>query len=88
MVGGWGPTPQAQFPIPSCSLQGATGLRREGYCGPMGVLPTCGRFLGDPATVEEGGGVGGAARAWACCVSLMIFNEQLPLVILLISEYQ
>lgn len=38
--------------------------------------------------MEESRSLGGVVCAWACCVSLMIFNEQLPLVILLISEYQ
>lgn len=36
-----------------------------------------------PLIGKQGGRLFGA-----CCVSVMIFNEQLPLVILLISEYQ
>lgn len=50
--------------------------------GPLVILPTFGQCSDNPATSGEENGVGGVVSAGACCVSLMIFNEQLPLVIL------
>ena len=74
--------PQGQSAL---GLRGAAlGLR--GHREPPVILPQL--VAGDPATRGEECCLGGAACAQACCVSLMIFNEQLPLVILLISEYQ
>lgn len=56
--------------------------------GPLVILSTFDQCPDNLATSGEENGVGGVVIAGSCCVSLMIFNEQLSLVILLISEYQ
>lgn len=82
---GPGSTLWAQSPIPLAAagarlFPGAVGrwLFSQPVGGAQTILPQ-----GGWKAVREGQHMPGA-----CCVSLTIFNEQLPLVILLISEYQ
>lgn len=78
--------PMSSAPYFLFSHRGTVSIRLEGHREPPVILPQL--VAGDPATRGEECCLGGAVCAQACCVSLMIFNEQLPLVILLISEYQ
>lgn len=67
------------FPHPHAKAAGLIVPSREGCQGLLVTLPTSEKGLEDPATsrrkaVQEGKHRAGA-RARACCVSFMIFNE-------------